>query len=172
MSLTARLIAAAALVSCAAGCTAAPGEAGPPPAEFTRDMAESTLARIVTGVAENGVTGFCARHVRGAETCAMLLDDALRSCLLPGGKPEVTRAVRIPPKDHSEGGWLLELHGRTMDGQRYVSEFFAVRTGGEPPQAAFGVYWTGSGPNGDPSSPIPKVPRNACPGKEATRAGS
>ncbi|MBE3010064.1 hypothetical protein IL992_12800 [Microbispora sp. NEAU-D428] len=166
MSLTARLIAAAALVSCAAGCTAAPGEAEPPPVEFTQDMAESTLAKIVSGVAENGVAGFCSRHVRGTETCATLLDGALRSCLLPGGKPEVKRAARIPPKDRSEGGWLLELHGRTMDGQPYVSEFFAVRPGNEAPLAAFGVYWTGLGLDGSPFGPDnTKVPQNACPGK-------
>ncbi|GLX06333.1 hypothetical protein Misp03_32600 [Microbispora sp. NBRC 16548] len=53
-----------------------------------------------------------------------------------------------------------------------MSEFFAVRTGSEPPQAAFGAYWTGLGLDGSPFGPDnPKVPRNACPGKEATRAG-
>ncbi|WP_285782946.1 hypothetical protein [Microbispora sp. NBRC 16548] len=60
----------------------------------------------------------------------------------------------------------------TTDRHELVSEFFAVRTGSEPPQAAFGAYWTGLGLDGSPFGPDnPKVPRNACPGKEATRAG-
>ncbi|GAA3091754.1 hypothetical protein GCM10017600_49190 [Streptosporangium carneum] len=102
----------------------------------------------------------------GAGTCATLLNDALKWCLLPGDKPQVARAARIPRKGPSEGGWLLELRGRTMDGQQYVSELFVVRAGNEQPQAAFGVYWTGLGFEGSPFGPDnTRIPQNACPGR-------
>jgi hypothetical protein len=158
--MTARLLACLIVLACTAGCTA------PRPAEspFTRDMAESTLHKIVDGVANGGVAGFCSRQVRSTATCATLLDDALRRCLLPGDIPEVTRAVLIPAKDHSEGGWLLELKGRTGDGQPYVSELLVVRSPDKPPQAAFGVYWTGLGIEESPFRPgNTKIPQSACP---------
>ncbi|MEV4097477.1 hypothetical protein [Streptosporangium saharense] len=154
----------AVIAACVTGCSAVPREAGAPLPELTRDMAEATFRKVVDGVSESGVTGFCSRHVRSTGSCAMLLDDALKWCLLPGDKPRVERAARIPQKGRSEGGWLLELHGRTADGQPYVSEFFVVRSAGEPPQAAFGVYWAGLGLAGSPFGPgNTKIPRHACP---------
>lgn len=99
----------------------------------------------------------------------MLLDDALKWCLLPGDKPKIKRVAHIPKKGLSEGGWLLELHGRTLDGQQYVSEFFVVRPENEPPQAAFGVYWTGLGLEESPFGPNnTKIPQNACPGRSGS----
>lgn len=162
----ARLIIVAVIISCAAGCTTASHEADSPVADFTQDMAKSMFEKVVTGVAENGVADFCSRHVRSTGTCTSLLNDALRRCLLPGDRPQVKRVAHIPPQSKSEGGWMLEVHGRTMDGQQYVSEFFAVRPENESPQAAYGIYWTGLDIEGSPFGPNnTKVPQNACPGR-------
>nr|WP_189183326.1 hypothetical protein [Microbispora rosea] len=148
------------------GCTTTSHEAKAPLPTFTKDMAESTLGKIVSGVAENGIANFCTRHVRSAGTCEMLLNDALKWCLLPGDKPKVMRGVLIPQKGPSEGGWLLEIRGTTMDGQQYVSEFFVIQLPDGKPQAASGVYWTGLGLEESPfGHKNTKVPQNACPGK-------
>src|SRR5437868_5377763 len=134
------------------------------PVEFTQDMAEATLTKIVAGVGESGVTDFCSRHVQGTETCDILLKSALDWCLLPGDKPRVSRAAQIPAKNGSQGGWLLEIKGRTQDGQDYVSEFFAVQPQGRAVQAAFGIYWTGLGLEESPFGPgNTRIPQNACP---------
>jgi hypothetical protein len=146
------------------GCTAGQ-KSNPPGSEFTRSSAESTLEKMLTGVANNGVKDFCSRDVRSVGTCTLLLDDALKSCLIPGDKPKVLRAAYIPEKEPSEGGWLLEVGGKTMGGQEYISEFFVVREDGEP-RAASGIYWTGLGLDESPFGPNnTKVPQNACPGR-------
>lgn len=159
-----RLAAAIAIMMCAIGCTNVSHEARDPVPDLTRDAAESILGKIVAGVAENGVANFCSRHVRSTGTCTTLLSDALKQCLLPGDRPQVTRGVRIPQRGPSEGGWLLELRGTTMDGQQYVSEFFVVRLENGETEAAFGIYWTGLGFEGSPFGPEnTKIPQNACP---------
>jgi hypothetical protein len=167
-----RLIVAMVVIVLMTGCAAMPDETRAPEADFTLDMAKSALERITGGVAEHGVGDFCSRHVRSTGTCALLIKDALAGCLLPGDKPHITRVAHIPPKDRSEGGWLLEVRGRTQDGQRYVSEFFVVRPENTPPQAAFGIYWTGLGLEGSPFGPDnTRIPQNACPGKTRSSSG-
>lgn len=171
MHVTTRVISVLAALMCATACSPERGGAAHSPGPLTQDTARLTLENVVTGVAKNGVTDFCSRNVRSTGTCAILIKDALEWCLLPGDKPQVTRTAFIPPKGESEGGWLFELRGQTRDGQQYISEFFVIRQGNEPPQAAFGVYWTGLGFDGSPFGPNnTKVPQNACPGAGSSRS--
>jgi hypothetical protein len=135
-----------------------------PAVTFTQDMAESVLAEVVAGVSENGVVGFCSKFARSKETCAMLLNDALQRCLLPGDKPTVKHAVRLPATGESEETWQLVVQGKTLDGQKYVSDFPVVLSAGTP-KAALGIYWTGQGYGRDMDNPqkYPVIPQNACP---------
>ncbi|GIH98074.1 hypothetical protein Pta02_00830 [Planobispora takensis] len=128
-------------------------------------MAEGVLTKVVNGVAQNGVVDFCKRHVRSTENCDALLQDALQWCLIPGDTPNITRAAYIAPRDNTEGGWLLEVKGHTLDRQAFTSEFFVVRPDGESAQASVGIYWTGQGLEGSPFGPNNTlIPQNACPG--------
>lgn len=146
-------------------CTSESNQPKPPPAvKFTQGMAESVLAEVVAGVSENGVADFCSKFARSKETCAILLKDALGRCLLPGDKPTVKHAVRLPATGKSEETWQLVVQGKTLDGQKYISDFPVVVSAGVP-KAALGIYWTGQGHGRDMDNP-PKntvIPQNACP---------
>ncbi|GIH69562.1 hypothetical protein Mth01_18150 [Sphaerimonospora thailandensis] len=148
-----------------AGCTAESERPVPPPAvAFTRGMAEAVLAEVVAGVGRNGVADFCATFARSKETCDILLRDALRGCLLPGDKPTVKSAVRLPATGKSEETWRLVVQGRTLDGQKYVSDFPVIRSAGVP-KAALAIYWIGLGYGEDMDDPpdYTVIPQNACP---------
>ncbi|MEV5742907.1 hypothetical protein AB0L30_22855 [Microbispora rosea] len=149
----------------AAGCTFAPEQSKPPSAAaFTPDMAESVLAEVVAGVSKNGVADFCSTFARSTGTCETLLKDALGRCLLPGDKPIVKQSVHLPATDTYEETWQLVVQGRTLDGQKYVSDFPIVLSAGVP-KAVLGVYWTGQGYGRNMDDP-PKYtvpPQNACP---------
>ncbi|KAA9376828.1 hypothetical protein F5972_20345 [Microbispora cellulosiformans] len=129
----------------AAGCTIEPEQPKPPSAvAFTPEMAESVLAEVVAGVGKNGVADFCAKFARSIATCEALLKIALGQCLLPGDKPIVKNAVHLPATGTYEETWQLVVQGRTLDGQKYVSDFPIVLSAGAP-KAVIGVYWTGQG---------------------------
>ncbi|MEN3535184.1 hypothetical protein AAH991_08760 [Microbispora sp. ZYX-F-249] len=149
----------------AAGCTFEPEQAKPPPAvAFTPELAESVLAEVVAGVSKNGVADFCSEFARSTGTCESLLQDALGRCLLPGDKPTVKRSVHLPATDKYEETWQLVVQGRTLDGQKYVSDFPIVLSAGAP-KAVIGIYWTGQGYGRNMDDP-PKYtvpPQNACP---------
>ncbi|MFF4413495.1 hypothetical protein ACFYY8_13260 [Streptosporangium sp. NPDC001559] len=153
-----------AVVLTATGCDSGPDNHVTPSA-FTRDMAESVFHETVAGVEKSGVTDFCARFARSDQTCDTLLKDALRRCLLPGNRPVVKRAVHLPAADGYGEAWQLKVHGRTLDGQDYRSEFLVVRTGDGTPKAELGIYWTGQGQGRDMNNPPQDtlVPRSACP---------
>jgi len=149
----------------AAGCTFEPEQPKPPRAvTLTPEMAESVLAKVVAGVGKNGVADFCAAFARSTEACETLLRDALRQCLLPGDKPVVKRSVHLPATDEYEETWQLVVQGRTLDGQKYVSDFPIVLSAGEP-KAVLGIYWTGQGygRNMDDPPAYTVPPQNACP---------
>ncbi|TQS05753.1 hypothetical protein [Microbispora hainanensis] len=149
----------------AAGCSFEPERPKPPPAvAFTPQMAESVLAKVVAGVSRNGVADFCATFARSTATCETLLRDALRQCLLPGDKPVVKRSIHLPATDKYEETWQLVVQGRTLDGQKYVTDFPIVLSGGVP-KAVLGIYWNGQGygRNMDDPPTYTVPPQNACP---------
>jgi hypothetical protein len=146
---------------------------GPPPPKrpgahrsvaLTEKTAESVLAEVVAGVGKNGVTDFCATFARSKETCEMMLDDALRRCLLPGGKLTVRRSLRLPASEGHEEAWKLVVEGRTLDGQKYVSDFPVILARGVP-KAEVAIYWTGLGFGNDMDHPSNHtvIPQDACP---------
>ncbi len=149
----------------AADCTPEPEQPKPPPSvAFTLEMAESVLVEVVAGVGKSGVADFCAKFASSTGTCEALLKDALGRCLLPGDKPVVTRSVHLPATDKYEETWQLVVQGRTLDGQKYVSDFPIVLSTGAP-KAVLGIYWTGQGYGRNMDNP-PKYtipPQNACP---------
>ncbi|WP_433499544.1 hypothetical protein ACQP1K_04170 [Sphaerimonospora sp. CA-214678] len=160
-----RSVVTVAVVLVVAGCTAEPERPKPPPvAAFTQEVAEAVLAEVVAGVGKSGITDFCAEFARSKETCATLLKDASRECLLPGDRPTVKRAVHESATRGYEETWKLVVQGSTLDGQRYVSDFPVVLSEGEP-KAAFGVYWTGLGSGRNMNDPPNYTirPKNACP---------
>ncbi|MGI5487842.1 hypothetical protein [Microtetraspora malaysiensis] len=148
-----------------ASCTFEPEQPKPPPAlAFTPEMAESVLVEVVAGVSKNGIADFCSKFARSTETCETLLKDALGRCLLPGDKPIVKHSVHLPATDKYEETWQLVVQGRTLDGQKYVSDFPIVLSAGVP-KAVLGIYWTGQGYGRNMDDP-PKYtvpPQNACP---------
>lgn len=138
----------------------------PTPRELSRQQAEAALTRVVDNVDRRGFAAVCSDHVRSQEQCESLLDDALNSCLLPHDAPVVERAARVPATKSSDGGWVLEVHGRTQDGQPYVSEVQVIQGRAGQAQVELGVYWTGLGLEGSPLGPGNTViPQDACPGK-------
>ncbi len=165
LSIMRRSVVTVLVVLAVAGCTAAPEQPKPPPVvAFTQEMAEAVLAEVVAGVGKNGIADFCAEFARSEETCATLLEGALRECLLPGDKPTVRQAVHESATREYEETWRLVVQGRTLDGQQYVSDFPVVLSAGEP-KAALGIYWTGQGSGRDMNDPSNHTvnPKNACP---------
>ncbi|WP_182881579.1 hypothetical protein [Microbispora sp. H10949] len=148
-----------------AGCASEPEQPKPPPAVvFTPEMAESVLQEVVAGVGKSGVAGFCSKFARSVGTCEALLKNALGQCLLPGDRPTVKRSVHLPATGTYEETWQLVVEGRTLDGQKYVSDFPIVLSAGAP-KAVIGIYWTGQGYGRNMDDP-PKYtvsPQNACP---------
>ncbi|MEU8171448.1 hypothetical protein AB0C14_01090 [Microbispora hainanensis] len=160
-----RITATAVAALMTAGCSFEPEQSKPPPAvAFTPEMAESVLAKVVAGVSRNGVADFCVTFARSTATCETLLRDALRECLLPGDKPVVKRSIHLPATDEYEETWQLVVQGRTLDGQKYVSDFPIVLSAGKP-RAVLGIYWTGQGygRNMDDPPAYTVPPQNACP---------
>lgn len=145
--------------------TGCESESPAPPVPFTRDMAETVLTDVVTGVSKDGLAGFCTKFARGEAPCAEEFQDGLRRCLLPGDRPTIVRARHLPATDSEQESWQLSLQGKTLDGQKYISDFLVSRSPGGRPEAEIGVYWTGLGQGRDMDEPSSKtiVPQSACP---------
>ncbi|MFG1947513.1 hypothetical protein [Nonomuraea sp. NPDC048826] len=159
-----RLVASViALVVLLGGCTG--GRELPPPKSppaIDDAGARGALDEVVKDISANGVVDFCGRLARDAAQCEDTLGDALRACLLPGDAPRVLRSAPFK-RAGSEEGWVLEVAGRTMDGQAYTSEFFVVHDQ-DRVRPAVGVFWTGLGLVDSPFGPHnTKVPQRACP---------
>jgi hypothetical protein len=160
-----RVVASVMTVMIVTSCTPEPQQSSPRPVvAFTLDMAESVFAKVVTGVRTHGVADFCSTFARSEGTCDSLLKEALKMCLLPGDKPVVERSAHWPAGNGSEETWQLVVQGRTLDGQKYVSDFPVVLSSGVP-KAALGIYWTGQGygQNMDDPPKYTVIPQNACP---------
>ncbi len=118
------------VVLAVAGCTAAPEQPKPPPVvAFTQEMAEAVLAEVVAGVGKNGIADFCAEFARSEETCATLLEGALRECLLPGDKPTVRQAVHeSATREYEETWWLVvQAERSTASSTSRISRSFCRR---------------------------------------------
>lgn len=159
-----RIVASVMTALIVTSCTPEPEQSAPPPAAFTLDMAESVFAKVVAGVGANGVADFCSTFARSESTCDTLLKDALGRCLLPGDTPIVRQSAHLPAANGTEETWRLVVQGRTLDGQKYVSDFPIVLSEGKP-KAVLGIYWTGQGygTNMDDPPKYTVIPQNACP---------
>ncbi|GIH70958.1 hypothetical protein Mth01_32110 [Sphaerimonospora thailandensis] len=145
-----------------AGCS--PSRKATPPPAVTEESAKKVLAEVIAGVAQKGVAGFCKDFAIGIGACSSILDQALEDCLMPGPPPVIKRSAAVPAIENRQGGWVLGLEGHTLDGQRYVSEFF-VAMDKDRPRAHVGVYWTGLGLGDSPLGPdYTVVPQRACQG--------
>ncbi|WP_440104363.1 hypothetical protein [Streptosporangium sp. H16] len=143
------------------GC-AADNQTQPPQHSVTEESARGALAEAVEDVAKNGIGEFCEKFAVGINSCSSMVSQAEKDCILPDADPSITRSAAVPAKNGRVGGWVLEVEGRTRDGQRYVSEFFVISDKGKT-RAQVAVYWTGLGLDNSPLGPNNTViPRAAC----------
>ncbi|WP_327047532.1 hypothetical protein OG320_06470 [Microbispora sp. NBC_01189] len=138
----------------------------------TEKDAREALNEVIAGVEERGLDRFCERSATGVDSCASALEDARNRCLYPGPPPEIKRSARVPPNGGRMDGWVLEVEGRTRDGQRYISEFFVMSDNGKArPHVA--IYWTGLGLYQSPLGPNNTLlPKSACANQKGSTTSS
>lgn len=128
----------------------------------TEESARKILDEAVKRVRDKGVLRFCEGFTVGLGSCNFEIDHARRFCLNPGSPPSILRSSKVSAAKGRSQGWVLEVEGRTQDGQRYVSEFFVMSQNGKS-RAHVGVYWTGLGLAQSPLGPRNTVvPKSAC----------
>ncbi|MCQ4207593.1 hypothetical protein [Streptomyces longispororuber] len=133
---------------------------------MSEKQAVKVLRQLSSAAPGKNGASYCKKFSYQVEACEQVWKAAAADCLKPAGEPHVRRSAAVRNTRDTDGGRVLEVEGKTADGQRYVSEVFVTAPDGTP-KASIGVFWSGNGLGNSPLGESSKVvPKSECAGKK------